>query len=215
MFRGSFAAIVLSLVGLIAPPTRAADAPDLSTPRKAAIAFAKGVESGDMTAVKATAIGTDSDYKLVESIMGLIGANKELRAAAIEKFGEDGKQISTEDLSNISKQMEQGDEKIDGDTATVGKPDEKDPMKLKKIEGNWKVDLASIPEKEQMTKAMPKMRKVMTGAAADIKAGKYKTIEDAKTAVGQQIFAVVAEQLNTQDQSTLPAPAPGQPEPQK
>jgi hypothetical protein len=192
------------LVGLIWSPVRAAEAPDLSTPKKTAIAFAKGVESGDLATVKATSIGNESDYKLVHSIIGLIEANKQLRAAAIAKFGEDGKQISTEDLSNISKQMEQGEEKIEGDTATVGKADEKDPMKLKKVDGVWKVDLASIPDKEQMTKAMPKMQKAMSQAALDIKAGKYKTIDEAKTAVGQQIFAVVAEQLNG---------APGQPTP--
>ena len=206
MIRATFGVFVLSLVGLIALPARADDAAAAESPRKVAIAFAKGVETGDMAAVKATAVGTESDYTFVQAIMGLIGANKELRAAAIEKFGEDGKQISTEDLSNISKQMEQGDEKIDGDNATIGKPDEKDPMKLKKVDGAWKVDLASIPEKEQMSKAMPKMQKVMSDAAADIKAGKYKSIDEAKTAVGQQIFAVVAEQLNSKEQASTPPP---------
>jgi hypothetical protein len=212
MARVTFAFLLLSLVGLIAMPARAADAPDLSTPKKAAIMFAKGVESGDMEAVKASSIGSDSDYKLVELIISYMAANKELRAAAIEKFGEDGKQIS-EDLSNISKKMEEGVEKIDGDSATVGKADESDPMKLKKVDGVWKSDLAAIPEKEQLSKTLTKMPKVISAAAADIKAGKYKTFDEAKTAVGKQIFAVVAEQLNTQGQSTPPAPAP--PEPQK
>jgi hypothetical protein len=212
MVRTSSASIVLMLVGLISSATWASDAPDLSTPKKAAVSFAKSIESGDMANIKATSVGTDDDYKLVQSIVGLIEANKQLRAAAIAKFGEEGKQISTEDLSNISKQMEAGDEKIDGETATIGKADEKDPMKLKKIGDSWKVDLASIPEKEQMGKAMPKMQKVMSEAAVDIKAGKYKTIDDAKQAIGQQIFAVVAEQLNPPQPQPQTGPVPpGQP----
>jgi hypothetical protein len=217
MVRTLSGSIVLMLMGLISSATWAGDAPDLSTPKKAAVFFAKSVETGDMANIKATSVGSEDDYKLVQSIVGLIEANKQLRAAAIAKFGEEGKQISTEDLSNISKQMEAGDEKIDGETATIGKADEKDPMKLKKIGDSWKVDLASIPEKEQMGKAMPKMQKVMSEAAVDIKAGKYKTIDDAKQAIGQQIFAVVAEQLNPPQPQPQTAPLPpGQPgEPQK
>src|ERR1700679_2108760 len=127
MIRTSFAVFALSLVGMVTLPARAADAPDLSTPKKAAVAYARAIESGDLTAVKTTAIGTENDFSYIESIIGLIGANKELRAAAIEKFGEDGKQISKDDLSTISRQAEQGEEKIDGDTATVGKPDDREP----------------------------------------------------------------------------------------
>ena len=144
MVRAFFAFIVLSIIGVIALPARAADAPDLSTPKKAAIAFAKGVESGDMTVVKATAIGTDSQYKLVEAIIGLIGANKELRTAAVDKFGEEGKQITNDDLSNLSKQLEQADETINDDSGDRrqdqrGRPDETEKDR-RQLEGGLGLD---------------------------------------------------------------------------
>lgn len=210
----SSTAALLLLVGLLWSPARGADAPDLSTPKKAAVSFAKGVEAADMSAVKASSVGTEDDYKLVQSIVDFISSAKQLREAAVAKFGEEGKTISNDDMANLSKQVESGEEKITGDTATVGKPQEPDPMKLKKVDGNWKVDLASIPEKEQMGKAMPKMQKVMSNAATDIKAGKYKTADEAKQAIGQQIFAVVAEQLNGAGAGAGTPPAPPAPKPE-
>jgi hypothetical protein len=104
----------------------------------------------------------------------------------------------------MEKQLESGEETINGDTATVGRAGDKDGRKLKMVDGNWKVDLSSTPEREFVGKVLPKMQKVTLDAAADIKAGKYKTVEEAKAAIGQQIFAVTAEQLGPPPQ-TKPA----------
>ena len=88
MVRKSSAVIMFMLAGFISSAVHAADAPDLTSPKKAAVSFAKSVEAGDLAGVKATSVGSDDDYKLVQSIIGLIDANKQLRAAAIAKFGE-------------------------------------------------------------------------------------------------------------------------------
>ena len=46
--------------------TRASAAPDISTPKKAGVAFAKAVEAGDQEGIKATSTGSDEDYKNVQ-----------------------------------------------------------------------------------------------------------------------------------------------------
>lgn len=170
-------------------------APDLSTPKKSAVEFARDVQSGDLSGARAASIGSDDDFKPVPVISGLIRSALDLRAAAIEKFGDAGKQIvpNGDDLVDFAKRVESGIEKIDGDTATVGQSNEQTPMKLRKAgDGSWRVDLAAIPDKEEILKTMPKVQKVFDTGAAEIKSGKYKTAEQARNAIGDQMFAAIS-----------------------
>ena len=176
MIRRFTAVALIALVTLLSLMARAA-ATDLSTPKKVAVEFARDLETGDMAAAKAVAIGTADEFKLVEIISSLVRSARGLRAAAIEKFGDAGKGVlpDGDELADFSKRVDTGTEKITGDIATVGQPDERDPMKLKKAEdGTWRVDLSAIPEKDEITKMMPKVQKVLSSATTDIKAGKYK-----------------------------------------
>lgn len=192
--------IAVSIVLLALASARAA-APDLSTPKKAAVEFARDLETGDMAAARAASVGSAEQLKLAEVISDLIRSARDLRTAAVEKFGDAGKDIlpNGEELAEFSKRVDSGTEKITGNTATVGQPDERDPMKLKKIEdGTWRVDLSAIPEKDEITKVMPRVQKVLASAAADIKAGKFKTADEARDAASQQMFAVIADQAASQ-----------------
>jgi hypothetical protein len=198
---------VVSIALLVLPAFAAcAASPDLSTPKKAAVEFAKDLESGDMAAARAASIGSTEDFKLVEIISSLVRSARDLRATAIEKFGDTGKEVlaSGDELADFSKRVDSGTEKIAGDTATVGQPDERDPMKLTKAaDGTWRVDLAAIPEKDEIIRMMPKVQKVLSASRADLKAGKYKTADEARDAISQQMFAVIADEAATQ-------PAPGE-----
>jgi hypothetical protein len=173
-----------------------AEAPDLSTPKKAAVAFAQDLESGDLAAARAASVGSEEDFKLIEIISGMVRSARDLRSSAIDKFGDEGKQAvpAGEELAEIAKRVGEGVEKITGDTATVGQPNEQDPMKLKKVaEGSWRVDLSSIPDKDEIRKTMPKVQKIFSAGAADIKSGKYKTSEDARNAISDQMFAAISQ----------------------
>lgn len=180
-------------------------ATDLSTPKKAAVEFARDLETGDLVAARAASVGSAEEFKLVEIISSLVRSARDLRTTAIEKFGDAGKDVlpNGDELADFSKRVDSGTEKIAGDTATVGQPDERDPMKLKKIkDGTWRVDLSAIPEKDEITKVMPKVQKVLASATADIKAGKFKTADEARDSVSQQMFAVIADEAGNH-------PAPG------
>lgn len=195
MFRWISLAALLTL--MVFGPQRAPGAsPDLSTPKKAAVAFARQLEAGDLAATKDTSIGSEDDFKLVGVISGLIRSALSLKSAAVEKFGEGGKQVvpNGDDLTAFSKRVEEGVEKIDGQTATVGQPREQSPMKLKRAaDGSWRVDLSAIPDREEILKAMPKVQKVFSIGATEIKSGKYKSVDEARNAIADQMFAAISE----------------------
>ena len=71
--------------------------------------------------------------------------------------------------------------------------DKSPPMKLKKVDGNWKVDLSSLPKEnmDQMMKVIPSISKAFTELATEITAGKYKTAMEAKDAMGQKMLAAM------------------------
>jgi hypothetical protein len=164
--------------------------PDLSTPKKAALAFTKGIESGDMDSVKAASVGTDEDYKALKSLSDMLGSLRKMQAALVKKYGNDAKAIP--DLSTVmSKQINLSEEKVDGDSATLvvkEKPDDKHPPTLKKTGNEWKMDLKSMtsdPEFAKMKDKAPQAIDLLDGFTKDIESGKYPTFGEAAQALGQ------------------------------
>lgn len=182
-----FACLVLALAAGVG---RAADArPDLSTPKKAAMAFATALAAGDEQAMRAASTGTDEDFKGLLVLSETLRAMKRFQTAAVKKFGDDAKAIP--DMSAaMSRQIEASDEKIDGDTATLVNKDRPDrhPATLRKLDGRWKMDLKSISEGPQfarMKETAAKATKAIDGVTADVAAGKFPTFQDAMRALDE------------------------------
>lgn len=192
---GAALAPVLLLGGALLPVVAMGSETDLSTPKKAAMAFAKALERGDVPAAKAASTGTEDDYRILPLISGLVGAARELRDAGAARFGDAGKTIvGCDAIANLSLQVDTAQEQITGDTATVLHAHEVDPMKLKRdADGQWKVDLSALSDKESKSKVIPRVQQVMSGGAADIRAGKYKSANEANDTIGQQMFAIISE----------------------
>jgi hypothetical protein len=196
MFRLNATLLASCLViGLASPRARGAANPDLSTPKKAALVFARAMESGDVAAARSASTGSDEDYRILNLIADLVGAARQLRDAGVAKFGEAGKSIvSCDEMAQLARQVATADENITGDTATVLHPNEIDPMKLRKdASGKWKVDLGALSDKPTKARVIPRVQKVMSAGAADIRAGKYRTAAEANDAIGRQMFAIIAE----------------------
>ena len=212
MLSKSYRGLVLGLVVSCPALLRAAEKPDLSSPRKAATSFANALESGDADALKATSLGSEEDYKLMDSLSGIMKSGKKLQDAASEKFGVDeGKKVAAGGPNDMHKEIDQSEEKIDGEAASLTKKgeDAKNALKLKKVKEGWKVDLTQIPDKQQMAQALPMMKamgKAMDEIAADIKSGKYKSADEAKNGLQQKMFAVLATQANQAGAGTAPQP---------
>ena len=167
-----------------------------SDPKAAAVSFARAVRDNDMAAARAVSTGTEEHYRMLESISSLFAGMKNYEAAAVAKFGEAGKSAGMP-VPDMVGETEASDVTAEGDSATLinpQKPNAKDPMKLTKKDGQWKVDLASMPMNEQDKQAVaaaPKMRKVLDETAAEIKAGKYKTVQEAQQAMGMKMQAAM------------------------
>ena len=206
--------MALVMFGLCASLAVSANAaPDLSTPKSAALAFANAVVAADGPGVRATASGTDEQFKLVDTIGTLVGSMKKLSDAATAKFGADNAiSKSTKDM-DLAAEVEGSEVKVEGDNATLIDPKKKDdahPMKLIKKEGKWLVDLNSLPKEglDEMVKMAPIMAKAATATVAEIKADKFKTAEEAQQGFGMKI---AAEMLAAPPAPGAP-PAPPAPE---
>jgi hypothetical protein len=222
-------AVVLAVALGGARPASAAEVkPDPSTPKGAAAALFKAMQSGDAAAVRPLVVGTDRQVALFQAMVPLTGAFKALETAAVKKFGPEGKQITgggsaTTPAADLEDELEAAQEKIDGDTAELtpkataaadaGKTAAaaKPPMKLKRVDGVWKVDLASMPTEKLDTPASITLVQKMTGLARDtateIDDGKYKTVDEAKLAFQQKILPAIL-QAAAADQAGANTPPP-------
>ena len=171
---------------------------NLSDPKSAAKTFAAGVQNADMSLIKNASIGSDSDYKLLETMSGVVNASMKLREAVSAKFGADqAKLLPQAGPGDLEAVVDKSTLKVDGDTASLNEPgqDSANALHLKKVGGDWKVDLSQIPNKEQMAQTSPIMKelqKVVEQTTDDTKAGKFKNVQEVQQAVQTRMMAVVA-----------------------
>ena len=166
------------------------------TPKYKAVSFAKAVQANDMATVRAVSTGSDEQYKTVEAMSLVFSAIREYEAAAVEKFGEAGKSKEMS-LPDVVAEAKGSDVKTEGDTATLvnpKKPAEKHPMKLVKKNRKWYVDLSSMPVDGQtkvVSASAPRMKKALDETAAEVRAGKFKTPQEAQAALNARMQAAV------------------------
>jgi hypothetical protein len=187
-------------------------APDLSTPKKAATAFALALQKGDFDTIRAVTTGQDADYKLIQSIATMTAAANKLHDAAVAKFGEDGKKIdlTTGDPQDIPRQIEASEEKINGDQASIitRGTTEANAVKLTKVGNEWKVDLAHYPQKQQLTQQAPMFDatgKLLAQAATDVAGGKYHSALEASQDIQQRMMSLRMAMIQAQRPATTPS----------
>jgi hypothetical protein len=161
---------------------------DLSTPKSAAKSFATALEAGDAEAAKAASTG---DPKMVEGMAKAAASMKRLRDAAVAKYGDAGKSIAGDDnFSDMAKNIDAATEQITGDNATLTMKTG-DPLTLKKIGGEWKVDVAAMmgPAAGMGVALFDSMSKAAGEVADEIKSDKHKTAADASAALQQKMMS--------------------------
>lgn len=197
MSRSSrIAAMVLPLILCF---SLGAGSAELATPKLGALAFVRAMEADDMTAFRAVTIGADDDYKLFEPLVGVVGAAKQLEKAAREKFGKAGRAVVRESPAvELEVHVQESDVKVTNDTAVLTHKGEEgaDPLTLRHTADGWKVDLTAISNRQQMAStaaAMGRMRQALSDSAADIRAGHFKTPEEAEQAVVKRMRDAAAK----------------------
>jgi hypothetical protein len=186
---------------------------DLSTPKAAVKTFVQALANGNVEMAKAAAITDEQQANMLELMTTMTGSMKKLTDAAVAKFGEAGETISGQKMKmgeNL-KQIDESEVKIEGDVATIMPKDQKQPVKLKKQDGQWKVDMASMPNVERLAEAKPMITAMVNAAnatATEINADKYKNVEEARTAFRAKMMAAVMATM-PQRPATQPAPEGG------
>jgi hypothetical protein len=172
---------------------------DQSTPKGAALDFGNALLAGDSKALRATSLGTEDEYKIVDALGSMVGGMKKLSDAAAAKWGKENPITAGAKDMDMAAELNKPtvEVKEEGDTATIinKEKQEKDPMKLVKKDGKWFVDLKSLPKDgmDQVVKMAPAMAKAAAEVAADIKADKFKDAMEAQQAFGTKMIAAMME----------------------
>ena len=91
--------------------------PDSSTPKEAAIAFIRALQSNQMRVARALAVGSDTDLAQWKLEGDLDLAVERTNAAMAKKFGSDSGSANTD--RNLNTRFESATEKTNGDTARL------------------------------------------------------------------------------------------------
>ena len=207
--------VAILMFGVCAGSTFAA--PDLSNPKSAAMAFAKAMEAGDADVAKAATLSDANNQELVTTLAGMVANVNKLRDSAKAKFGDAaGEQIAGNMKSmDMAKQLEDAEVKETGDTASISSTKTPgNPVQLKKVDGEWKVDMASsiaaAPGGGNIAQQLPFLKAVgaaMGELSTEITAGKYKDVEEAQSAMQTKMMGAMAAMRRPA--TSAPATQPG------
>src|SRR5205823_1725484 len=128
----------------------------------------------------------------IAGMAAIIPANIKFAEAMAAKFPDAGakpKNLKAEFTEHLNAM----DEKIDGDAAVLTAADSDQRVSLKKADGAWKVEFASLPQ-EKLNKMPPaqmqQVAKAFNAVAENIAAGKYSSPEEVQQALAAQMMSV-------------------------
>ncbi len=209
---------------------------DFSNPKATLTTLAKAMDAGDAATAKAAISGNEQQMNAVDGEVELMKGMKDLQNASKEKFGEIPAELQDAGMEKMMAQVKEATVKEDGDTAVVTMPEEPRPegmpaptpeqaaemakqreLKLKKIDGDWKLDAESMMQGQEVTEQQLKqftlMSKVASDTAKEVRDGKHANYQAAMEAMGQKMMAAMMGGMNpemapVQEPMTAPAPAP-------
>jgi hypothetical protein len=166
--------------------------PELTSPKAVAVAFAKALQAGDDAAIRMVSVGPDENLKAAVAVGRVMPALKRLRDACDNKFGAGNILSKTVAAgADLAAQAGEAEYHVDGDAATAvrkDRPNEKDPLRLKRVDGKWKVDLTSMGLGAAGVAAKASdLTKVFDDATAEVTSGTYKTAQEAVAAIAPRL----------------------------
>ena len=170
---------------------------DYSTPRSAVKSFYVALVTGSTDSAKA-AITEPTQGDLVDEIKLLVEAVRSAQKEAVARFGDSGKDVSG-DLPTLAD-VDEASETIEGDCAVLTVERSKRSVKLKKVNGSWKVDVFSLlgidaKNAEAVKRGLASGAQVARQIAQKIKEGQYASAQAANEALGTQVRMAVAKEV--------------------
>jgi hypothetical protein len=188
---------------------------DLSTPQAAAMTFVRAIEAGDADTARRAAIAGGIEWDMVDALAHATTGMRKLRASATRRFGETETKrvIDPRSPLDLSQRLKDADVASDGNVATITPKDGQNPLKLKNVDGEWKVDVGALTRGQDITRAAPLFHAVgvaATEAAAELDAGKYQSVRELQDALQSKMFAAMREggATTTPSAATMPTGLP-------
>jgi hypothetical protein len=196
------------------PPAQPTTPLNLSTPADAAMTFVRAIGQGDAASAKAASLGTEQQKYWVVALAGMIDGLRQVDRALLKHFGAAAERIDI-DLRDALRPLaehaeaevsaatfpEQGDEASlvpAGHLLSIQVPY---AVLLRRENGLWKVDLPAVyANKPQLATALnPSEMNILVKAgqelrqvAKEISAGKYKTLDAARSAINERMSRLSA-----------------------
>ena len=220
--KSKLAALILIIACAAAAPALAAE-PDISTPQGAQKAAVAAMRKEDQATVrKFLDATTPMERKIADSIAANAVAGAKAYNAAVAKFGEE---TAKKELGGIvpvqpsDSELEKTQWKIEGDKATPLETDPQSPTPgaaLHKVGGTWKMSVSDITtghSDDELTRSVAlvdRQTAIMNETAKEASEGKYKTVDDMKSASMDKMRKMIMEMqaAAATEPATGPATAP-------
>jgi hypothetical protein len=170
----------------------------LNSPKEAAQALYQAMQNADSEAVqKIFYMPTEADRQLGTALADLLVAGKKLAEAAKAQYGADGEAIGAGPVGMEQlTRLQQADEKINGDEATLTVPGQAKPVQFHHSDAGWQLELAdfsggTVDSQPHQIVLLQNVARALSDSAADINAGKYPTPQQAQSAIQTRLTRVM------------------------
>jgi hypothetical protein len=191
--------------GLAAPAT----APDFSRPRAAVKSFYQAIESGDTVTIRAAMLAEDDQQRmLADAFTNVIVASQKLALAARDKFGAAADSLQTSAIpKEEAARIDKAQETIDGQDATLVLADQPAPIRLRKVDADWKIrasDFAGATPANITAQIdlLAQLAQILNDTASGISAGKFTSPEQVQSAFQERFNAAMIQAVKPATKST-------------
>lgn len=169
-----------------------AEPPDGTTPRGAAVAFARAMDVGDAAGAKAAAVEGEANVRIVEAMASMTRSQQRLLKVATERFGPGASAlVGPYARPGLEETVGRSTLTVDGDTAALRERPGVIFLKLRRgAEGRWRVDVSGSSDAEAMRKEVPLLEssaRLCDDTADAVAGGRYATVEAARDGMIEQI----------------------------
>lgn len=191
--------VILVLLGFrpaaIAASSIAHDETAAKTPKGVALSFAKALQSGDAAGVQAVVLNGEKNKDRIGIAVQTLSAMRQLHDAALRRFGEEGASLLAAKM-DLAKDIAAAEPKVEADHAEIAIEDGY-PVVLRKIEEQWKVDMEKMLDGVGKS---PTLALVMEQLSQEIKAGKYKSAQEAQEAMSAKLVKAGPDAVGVGDE---------------
>ena len=192
-FRLPPLALLLPLA-LLAGCSKAVPERKTASPQATAKTFYAAMLAGDVKTAQAAVVDDGDQQQRIENLAPEVGAVSNLNKAVEEKFGQSievpggplkkyGVQPSAIDNAKMT---------LNGDTATLS-VEGAGTLNFKLVGDRWKIDLGDKGDGDQAVPMLKAITAAANAVAAEVKAGKYQSVDAVKAALGTKILTDTQE----------------------